>query len=81
MVAPRTTGAVRRTRTNGAELGRQRILALLQDGPHGFQYLQEEAHMSRLTLLQRLRELVDVVRCGEDPHGNRMAGLRRGYPR
>ena len=65
-----------RARQNGAERGRQRILELLQDGPHGLQWLQEETHMSRLTLLQRLRELADVVVVKADPFGNRMAGLR-----
>lgn len=65
-----------RGRQNGAELGRRRILELLEDGPHGFEYLQEEARMSRRTLVDRLRELEDVVRVGEDPFGVRMAGLR-----
>lgn len=76
MTAATKPARIRRGTQNGAALGRARILELLADGPHGLQWLQDEAHMSRLTLLQRLRELVDVVAVREDEHGNRMAGMR-----
>lgn len=58
MIAPRKREAVQRASQNGAELGRQRLLALLEDGEvRGVDGLARDAKMSRLTCRQRLREL------------------------
>lgn len=58
MIAARKPEHVRRAATNGAELGRQRILAALAVGDvRGAQGLAEDCHMSLRTCMQRLKEL------------------------
>lgn len=77
MVAPVQADKVRRARQNGAERGRQHILELLErDGPHGVEYLIDEAHMSRRTFWQRIRELGDRVVVKHQSKGCSMVGLR-----
>lgn len=77
MVAPVQPDKVRRARQNGAELGRRRILDLLErEGPCGVDYLVEQTRMSSRTMGQRLRELADLVVIRQDPRGFRMVGLR-----
>jgi DNA-binding transcriptional ArsR family regulator len=69
-VAPVEPRAVRRATQNGAELGRRRILELLADGEvRGVEGLAQDAHMSVRTLMQRLKELRDVVDVREQVHG------------
>lgn len=59
-----------RAKQSGAELGRQRILALLADGDvHGVDYVADECHMSVRTCMQRLKELEDQVEVRRQVHG------------
>jgi hypothetical protein len=76
MVAPVQPDKVRRAKQNGAERGRQRILELLADGPHGVEWLIDEAHMSRRTFWQRIREIGDQVVVKHQAKGCAMVGLR-----
>lgn len=76
-VAPVQEAAVRRSRQSGAERGRRRILALLEEsGPHCVTFLLDETHMGRRTFWTRIREMSDLVVVREDDYGNKFVGLR-----
>lgn len=77
MVAPKQPGSVRRCKTSGAELGRARVLEVLADyEPHGVQWIAKQAKMSTRTLMQRLKELDEVVEVKRQAIGCAMACLR-----